>query len=123
MTKTYFTKTTDQIDEQGTVLELSVDYRLGTASSWYDGSPRPRGLVFSVTPVRYKKYNGYSSKEFRIGDNRGRTFLVKELKRRSDKQGQQMAEKVSAVFDGLAAAAMAQNWSEVAGLLRENVTD
>lgn len=121
MTKTYFTKNTGQIDEQETVLELSLSYRLGTASSWYDGTPRPRGMVLQVTPVRYRKGDGYVSKEFRIGDDRGRSFFIKSMKRRVDSVGQRMAGEVEAVFEALADAATEQNWPKISRLIQEHI--
>ena len=101
----------------GEELEISVSYSLGTASSWWDGRPRPRGLKVSFTPVTRTTSNGWTGMSYKIGDSRGRGFHVVDLARRSDKKGEALAGFVKHNLDSLAAAGVSQDWPSVSAIL------
>ena len=112
---TYFTHFAKLNDTEE--LEIEVRYTLGAQSSWWDGKPRPRGLKVSMTPVERSVSNGFASKTFKIGDDRGRSFHVVSLKRKSDKQGERLAKYVEHHIDDIAAAGVTQDWQGVADTL------
>jgi|GEM_PF-6148797 len=118
---TYFTHFAKLNDTEE--LEIEVRYTLGEQSSWWDGKPRPRGLKVSMTPVERSVSNGFASKSFKIGDDRGRSFHVVSLKRKSDKQGKRLAEFVEQNIDDIAAAGVQQNWHGVADVLYQYECD
>ena len=112
---TYFTHYAKLNDTEE--LEIEVRYTLGTQYSFWDGKPRPRGLKVSMTPVERSVSGGFASKTMRVGDDRGRSFHVVDLKRKSDKQGQRLAEYVTQHIDDIAAAGVTQDWQGVANIL------
>ena len=111
---TYFTHFAKLNDTEE--LEIEVRYTLG-GTSWFDGKPRPRGLKVMMTPCERSSSNGFASKTTMLGDDRGRSFHVVSLKRKSDKQGQSLAEYVTQHIDDIAAAGVVQDWQRVADIL------
>jgi len=109
---TYYAKLNDTEE-----LEIEVSYSLGDQSSWWDGKPRPRGLKVRMTPVTRYSSDGFSGKQFTIGDDRGRSFHVVDLKRRSDKQGERLAQYVKKHIDDIASAGVARDWQSVSSIL------
>ena len=98
-------------------LEIEVRYSLGETNSWWDGKPRPRGLRVNMTPVRRKSHGDYTSKTMRLGDDRGRSFHIVDLKRKSPKQGERLAQFVEQRIEDIAAHAVVQDWQGVAEIL------
>lgn len=101
----------------GEELEISVSYSLGTTHNWWDGKPRPRGLKVSFIPVKRTVNAGWTGISYMIGDDRGRGFHVKDLARRSDKQGEALAAFVKANLEGLSSAGVRQDWHGVNAIL------
>jgi len=97
-------------------LEIEVCYNLGGVS-WFDGKPRPRGLKVMMTPCKRSSSGGFMSKQTTLGDNRGRAFHVVDLKRKSAKQGERLANYVEQHIDDIAAAGVTQDWQGVADIL------
>lgn len=97
-------------------LEIEVCYNLG-GMSWFDGKARPRGLKVMMTPCERYTSNGFTGKKTVLGDDRGRSFHVVDLKRKSDKQGQRLAEYVTQHIDDIAAAGVVQDWQGVGNIL------
>jgi len=116
MSNTYFTHFAKLNDTEE--LEIDVRYSLGTDYNWWDGKPRPRGLKVSVTPVKRVQHDGWMSKQTRLGDDRGRSFHVVDLKRKSAKQGERLAAYVEQHIDDIAAHSALQDWQGVADILR-----
>ena len=98
-------------------LEISVSYSLGTASSWWDGKPRPRGLKVSFTPVTRTVNGGWAGISYMIGDDRGRGFHVVNLARRSDKRGEALAAFIKTNLEQLSEAGVRQDWRTVNNIL------
>ena len=103
----------------GEELEISVTYSLGTASSWWDGKPRPRGLKVSFTPVTRTKNNGWTGISYKIGDDRGRGFHVLDLARRTNKKGEALAAYVKEHLEALSLHGVTQNWQGVSHILSQ----
>ena len=117
---TYFTHYAKLNDTEE--LEIEVRYNLG-GMSWFDGKARPRGLKVMMIPVERYVSNGFTGKTMRLGDDRGRSFHVVDLKRKSDKQGQRLAEYVTQHIDDIAAAGVTQDWQGVADVLYQYECD
>ncbi len=100
-------------------LEIQVRYRKDQGVSWYHGQAYKRGLVVGFTPAVVEERNGYLSKTFKLGDERGRIIFVEELKRQSDKKGRALAAFVEAHIDLIAEAAARQDWNTVVAILRD----
>ena len=98
-------------------LEITVRYSLG-GTSWFDGKLRPRGIKLGFTPIRRQEHNGYSTMTTTLMDDRGRSFHIKDLSRKSDKQGKLVATFVEQNIDAIAAAAVQQDWNGVAAIMR-----
>lgn len=108
----YFAKLNDTEE-----LEITVDYTLGSSHSWWDGKPRPRGLKVRMTPVKRWSENGFAGKQYVLGDDRGRSFHVVDLKRKSVKQGQRLAAFVEEHVESIASCGVTQDWQGVADIL------
>ena len=115
--KYYTTHVPLQGDEQ---LEIQVRYRKESGVSWYHGRQYKRGLVLDFTPVRITQGDGYQSKGYTLGDDRGRIIFLEDWKRQSDKKGQVVAAFVAANIDRIAEAAAAQDWDQVVEIMREH---
>lgn len=98
-------------------LEITVRYTLG-GTSYFDGKHRPRGIKLGFTPVRRQQHNGYSTLTTTLMDDRGCSFHIKDLSRKSDKQGKLIGQFVEQNFDDIAAAAIQQDWNGVAAIMR-----
>ena len=100
----------------GEELEINVRYSLG-GTSWFHGGVIKRGLKVDFTPVRRAAQNGWASKTTTLGDDRGRSFHIETLGRKSDKKGAALAAFVDAHIEALGAAASVQDWSGVNNIL------
>jgi hypothetical protein len=101
-------------------LEIQVRYRKDSGISWFHGQPYKRGLLIDFTPVKIDDRNGMRCKTFIVGDKRGHIIFLEELKRQSDKKGREVAAFVAANIDRIAAAGIAQDWQQVAFIMREH---
>lgn len=101
-------------------LEINVRYRKDQGIGWFHGQPYKRGLLIDFTPVKVDDRNGVLCKTFVLGDDRGRIIFLEELKRQSDKKGREVAAFVAANIDRIAAAGVAQDWQQVASIMREH---
>jgi hypothetical protein len=114
----YFTHHHDLGDDEQ--LEVQVRYRKDHGVSWYHGKPYKRGLVLDFTPCRLHRGDGYVTKTYTLGDNRGQIIFLEELKRQSDKKGQGVAAFVQANIERIVEAGATQDWAGVAAIMREH---
>ena len=103
----------------GLQLEIELRYRKNRGTSWYTGQEQRRGLVLDFTPVRIAAGDGYRTKTYTLGDNRGQILFLEEWARQSDRRGREMAAVVEARIDRIAAAALAREWQRIFAILGE----
>ena len=100
----------------GEEMQIEVYYSLGGMNYW-SGKVDPRGLWLSFTPVRRSKSRtGLSSVTSRVGDPRGKRFLLKEMKRKNAKQGFAVANQIKGNVFAMGNAAVIGDWDVVKAL-------
>lgn len=102
-----------------THMEIHVSYSLG-GPNYYNGTINKRGVYAHFTPVKIEnRETGFSSRVMKLGGaGAGRKLLMKELKRKSDKAGEECAAKLEAVEVQVVEAATNFDWPRIHALLR-----